>query len=68
MKGKNTVKLNAETMLEAVQMWADSSFTSKPRVTGVRQIAEQAVYQGTPVPMHYEVDVEGPDDPQEPKT
>ena len=63
MKGKNTLKLNVETMHEAVQMWVSSEFTfePKPKVVAVRQIMPPLVYENntsTQPPGFYEIDVE----------
>lgn len=59
MKGKNTIKLNERAMLDAVQMWVDSAFTSRPRAVAVRQFAAQAGYAGQPpTPASYEIDVD----------
>lgn len=57
MKGKNTLKLNTETMLEAAQMWVDSSLASKPKVVAVRQFQPQT-YPEPGQPGYYEIDVE----------
>lgn len=59
MKGKNTLKLNIDTMHEAVQMWVSSEFTfePKPKVVAVRQIQAQA-YPEPGTPAYYEIDVE----------
>ncbi len=61
MKGKNTLKLNKDTMHEAVQMWVSSEFTfePKPRVVAVRQFAETTGYAGNPsIPAYYEIDIQ----------
>jgi len=57
MKGKNTLKLNEQMMLEAVQMWIDSAITAKPRVVSVRQMHPSG-YGETAIPGHYEIDVD----------
>lgn len=38
MKGTNTLKLNQDTMREAMQVWIDATFASadKPKVTNVK--------------------------------
>ena len=64
MKGKNTLKLNSDMMLEAVQMWVDSALAAKPRVIGVRQIAP-TTYPEPGTPGYYEIDVESVDKPSE---
>ena len=61
MKGKNTLRLNIETMHEAAQMWVDSAITAKPRVVAVRQISPPPLYQdGKSIeqPGYYEIDVD----------
>lgn len=57
MKGKNTLKLNVQTMHEAAQMWVDSAITAKPRVVAVRQIAP-TIYPEPGTPGYYEIDVD----------
>ena len=57
MKGKNTLRLNIETMNEAAQMWVDSAITTKPKVVAVRQISAQE-YANPPLAGYYEIDVE----------
>lgn len=59
MQGKNTLRVNIETMHEAVQMWVNSefSFEPKPKVIAVRQIQAQT-YPEPGTPSFYEVDVE----------
>lgn len=43
MKGNNTLRLNADTIREAVQMWVDAQFTEKVVVRSVKQ-ADKAAY------------------------
>lgn len=43
MKGNNTLRLNAATIQEAVQIWADSQFSEKVIVRSVKQ-ADKAAY------------------------
>lgn len=59
MKGRNTLKLNTETMFEAAQMWVDSEFTfePKPKVVNVRQIMPMG-YGDTATPGYYEIEVD----------
>ncbi len=58
MKGKNTIKLNNELMLEALQMWVDSAIVTKPKVVAVRIIAA-STYPEPGTPGHFEVDLDG---------
>ena len=37
MKGRNELVLNHATMIEALQVWADATFKSPPRVASVTQ-------------------------------
>lgn len=59
MKGKNTLKVNIETMHEAVQLWVaqEFSFEPKPKVIAVRQI-QPSTYPEPGQPGYYEIDVE----------
>lgn len=59
MKGKNTLKLNQQTMFEAAQMWVDAEFTfePKPRVTAVRHM-QPSGYGDKALPAYYEIDVD----------
>ena len=59
MKGKNTLKLNIETMHEAVQLWVSQEFTfePKPAVIAVRQI-QPTTYPEPGTPGYYEIDIE----------
>lgn len=63
MKGKNTLKVNVETMYEAVRLWVAQEFVADPapNVVAVRQITPPPVYQdGESVqqPGYYEIDIE----------
>lgn len=70
MKGKNTLKLNIDTMHEAVQMWVSSefSFEPKPKVVAVRMIPANT-YPEPGTPAHYEIDIDAaPDAAHSPST
>lgn len=57
MKGKNTLRLNIETMHAAAQLWVDTALTAKPRVIAVRQIMP-TTYPEPGTPGYYEIDVD----------
>lgn len=57
MKGKNSLRVNEPQMLEAIQMWIDSTITSKPKVIAIRIIAP-TTYPEPGTPAFYEIDVE----------
>ena len=59
MKGKNTLKVNIDTMHEAMQLWVSQEFTfePKPKVVAVRQIMPNT-YPEPGTPGYYEIDIE----------
>lgn len=41
MTGENTLKLNQETMVEALQTWVDKTFVNPPKVMKVMKVVKQ---------------------------
>lgn len=62
MKGKNTLKLNHATMVEAMQQWLSSTLAGHniPSVTAVR-IANTASFGTLPAGNDFEIDIESKD-------
>jgi hypothetical protein len=64
MKGNNTLNLNEATMVEAVQLWANSTFLPKVKVLTVKQV-DSPSRQGFGVTC-FEVTVESKDEEKAP--
>jgi hypothetical protein len=57
MKGKNTIKINVETMIEATQMWLDSTMRKPHKVLSVRQVTSNGIQTET-----FELEIEAAED------
>lgn len=46
MKGKNILYINQATMVEAIQLWVNATFTNPPLVESVKKDANYNVGEG----------------------